>query len=68
MLRYKTLCYKLVSTIFTVLSSLPVGFEGPMISIGAMVAGIRNLFLFVLGVSEHRFTYAFDSSCNGEAK
>jgi len=38
MLNFKTLIYKILSTLCTVLSSLPVGFEGPMIHIGAMVA------------------------------
>lgn len=37
-LSFRTLIFKIISCLLTVLSALPVGFEGPMVHIGAMVA------------------------------
>ncbi|CAL8070215.1 unnamed protein product [Orchesella dallaii] len=36
-LNFRTLACKIISCIFTVISTLPVGFEGPMVHIGALV-------------------------------
>lgn len=40
----KTLAYKIISCIFTVISGLPVGFEGPMVHI--FLFNIRAINLY----------------------